>query len=118
MLQHGAVAVVEPFSGQGQTEVPTIVGTGIPYVNVNSASTAELASPSCLRQEGGFPAALGEMALNAKQHRTSPPGPVGRLRGPDGVPAQKVPLNWSLRSDSNRRPAHYEVGGQFPTPSQ
>jgi branched-chain amino acid transport system substrate-binding protein len=68
MVQHGVVAVVEPFSGQGQTEVPTIVGAGIPYVTISGASTAELTSPGAFDLEGGFPAALGAMALSAKQH--------------------------------------------------
>ena len=35
MVQHGVVAVVEPFTGQGQTEVPTITGAGIPYITVS-----------------------------------------------------------------------------------
>ena len=30
----------------------------------------------------------------------------------------RMPLTWSLRSDSNRRPAHYEVGRRIPTPSR
>jgi branched-chain amino acid transport system substrate-binding protein len=67
-VQHGVVAVVEPFSGQGQTEVPSIVGAGIPYVTISGASTAELTSPGAFDLEGGFPAALGAMALSAKQH--------------------------------------------------
>ena len=68
MVQHGVVAVVEPFTGQGQTEVPTIVGAGIPYVTLSGASTAELTSPGAFAIEGGFPAYLGAMALSAKQH--------------------------------------------------
>ena len=68
MVQHGVVAVVEPFTGQGQTEVPTIVGAGIPYITVSGASTAELTSPGAFALEGGFPAYLGAMALSAKQH--------------------------------------------------
>lgn len=68
MVQHGVVAVVEPFTGQGQTEVPTIVGAGIPYVTISGASTAELSSPGAYDIEGGFPAYLGAMALSAKQH--------------------------------------------------
>ena len=68
MVQHGVVAVVESFTGQGQTEVPTIVGAGIPYVVVTGASTAELTSPGAYDLEGGFPAYLGAMALSAKQH--------------------------------------------------
>jgi branched-chain amino acid transport system substrate-binding protein len=68
MVQHGVVAVVEPFTGQGQTEVPTIVGAGIPYITISGASTAELTSPGAFAIEGGFPAYLGAMALSAKQH--------------------------------------------------
>ncbi len=68
MVQHGVVAVVESFTGQGQTEVPTIIGAGIPYVVVTGASTAELTSPGAYDLEGGFPAYLGAMALSAKQH--------------------------------------------------
>jgi branched-chain amino acid transport system substrate-binding protein len=68
MVQHGVVAVVEPFTGQGQTEVPTIVGAGIPYITVSGASTAELSSPGAFALEGGFPAYLGAMALSAKAH--------------------------------------------------
>ncbi len=59
MVQHGVVAVVEPFTGQGQTEVPTIVGAGIPYIVVTGASTAELTTPGAYALEGGFPAYLG-----------------------------------------------------------
>jgi branched-chain amino acid transport system substrate-binding protein len=68
MVQHGVVAVVEPFTGQGQTEVPTIVGAGIPYITISGASTAELTSPGSFAIEGGFPAYLGAEALSAKQH--------------------------------------------------
>src|SRR5271169_6602443 len=68
MVQHGVVAVVEPFTGQGQTEVPTIVGAGIPYITISGASTAELTSPGAYALEGGFPAYLGAMALSAKAH--------------------------------------------------
>jgi branched-chain amino acid transport system substrate-binding protein len=68
MVQHGVVAVVEPFTGQGQTEVPTIVGAGISYITLSGASTAELTSPGAFDLEGGFPADLGGMALSAKQH--------------------------------------------------
>src|SRR5580692_1816581 len=68
MVQHGVVAVVEPFTGQGQTEVPTIVGAGIPYITISGASTAELTSPGSFAIEGGFPAYLGAEALSAKAH--------------------------------------------------
>ncbi len=68
MVQKGVVAVVEPFTGQGQTEVPTIVGAGIPYITISGASTAELTSPGAFALTGGFPAYLGAEALSAKQH--------------------------------------------------
>ncbi len=68
MVQKGVVAVVEPFTGQGQTEVPTIVGAGIPYIVVTGASTAELTSPGAYDLDGGFASYLGAMALSAKQH--------------------------------------------------
>jgi branched-chain amino acid transport system substrate-binding protein len=68
MVQHGVVAVVEPFTGQGQTEVPTITAAGIPYITISGGSTAELTTPGSYDLEGGFPAYLGAMALSAKQH--------------------------------------------------
>jgi branched-chain amino acid transport system substrate-binding protein len=68
MVQHGVVAVVEPFTGQGATEVPTITGAGIPYITLSGASTAELTSPGAFDLTGGFPAILGAYALSAKQH--------------------------------------------------
>jgi branched-chain amino acid transport system substrate-binding protein len=66
MVQHGVVAVVEPFTGQGQTEVPTIVKAGIPYITISGASQAELTTPGAFDLTGGFPADLGAMALHAK----------------------------------------------------
>ncbi|MGO9856524.1 MAG: ABC transporter substrate-binding protein [Acidimicrobiales bacterium] len=68
MVQKGVVAVVEPFTGQGQTEVPTITAAGIPYITISGASTAELTTPGSFAIDGGFPAYLGAMALSAKQH--------------------------------------------------
>jgi branched-chain amino acid transport system substrate-binding protein len=68
MVQHGVVAVTVPFTGQGQTEVPTITGAGIPYITLSGASTAELTTPGSFALEGGFPADLGAEALSAKQH--------------------------------------------------
>ena len=68
MVQKGVVAVVEPFTGQGQTEVPTITAAGIPYITISGASTAELTTPGAFAVEGGFPAYLGAMALSAKAH--------------------------------------------------
>jgi branched-chain amino acid transport system substrate-binding protein len=68
MVQHGVVAVVEPFTGQGQTEVPTITAAGIPYITISGASAAELTTPGSFAIDGGFPAYLGAEALSAKQH--------------------------------------------------
>ena len=68
MVRRGIVAVVEPSTGQGQTEVPIIVGAGIPYLVVTGASTAELTSPGVYDLEGGIAASLGAMALSARQH--------------------------------------------------
>ncbi len=68
MVQHGVVAVVEPFTGQGATEVPTIVGCRHPLHHDQRGSTAELTTPGAYDIEGGFPAYLGAMALSAKAH--------------------------------------------------
>ena len=68
MVQHGVVAVVEPFTGEGPTEVPTITGAGIPYVVVTGVSTAELSTAGAFALEVAFPAYLGAMALSAEQH--------------------------------------------------
>jgi len=67
MVQHGVVVVIEPFTGQGQTEVPTIVKAGIPYITMSGGSTAELTTPGAFALQGGFPAILGAMAMQAKQ---------------------------------------------------
>ena len=45
MVQQGVVAVIEPFTGQGATEVPTITKAGIPYITLSGASEAELTTP-------------------------------------------------------------------------
>jgi branched-chain amino acid transport system substrate-binding protein len=67
MVQHGVAAVIEPFTGQGQTEVPTVVKAGIPYITMSGGSTAELTTPGAFALQGGFPAILGAMAMQAKQ---------------------------------------------------
>ncbi|MGO8825259.1 MAG: ABC transporter substrate-binding protein [Acidimicrobiales bacterium] len=67
MVQQGVAAVIEPFTGQGQTEVPTIVKAGIPYITMSGGSTAELTTPGAFALQGGFPAILGAMAMQAKQ---------------------------------------------------
>ena len=68
MVQKGVVAVTVPFTGQGQTEVPTITAAGIPYITLSGASDAELTTPGAFDLEGGFPADLGAFALSAKDH--------------------------------------------------
>ena len=68
MVQHGVVAVVAPFTVEGPTEVPTIVGAGIPYIVVTGVSTVELTTPGAYALEAGFPAYFGAMAMSAKQH--------------------------------------------------
>lgn len=67
MVQRGVAAVIEPFTGQGPTEVPTIVKAGIPYITMSGGSSAELTTPGAFALQGGFPAALGAVALQAKQ---------------------------------------------------
>ena len=67
MVQRGVAAVVRPFTGQGQTEVPTVVKAGIPYITMSGESTTELTTPGSFALQGGFPAVLGAVALQAKQ---------------------------------------------------
>ena len=67
MVQHGVAAVIEPFTGQGPTEVPTIVQAGIPYITMSGGSSAELSTAGAFDLQGGFPAILGAVALQAKQ---------------------------------------------------
>jgi branched-chain amino acid transport system substrate-binding protein len=67
LVQQHVVAVVLPFTGQGPTEVPTITKAGIPYITVSGASSQELTTPGSFALTGGFPAALGSFALQAKQ---------------------------------------------------
>jgi len=67
MVQHGVAAVIEPFTGQGATEVPTIVKAGIPYITMSGGSSAELSTVGAFDLQGGFPAILGAVALQAKQ---------------------------------------------------
>ncbi|HWF17184.1 MAG TPA: ABC transporter substrate-binding protein [Acidimicrobiales bacterium] len=67
MEQHNVVAVIEPSSGQGTSEVPTLVGAGIPYIAMTGGSEAELTTPGAFALLGGVPAILGAVALQAKQ---------------------------------------------------
>ncbi len=67
MVQRKVAAVVEPSSGQGPTEVPTLVQAGIPYIAMTGGSAAELTTPGAFALQGGVPAILGAVALQAKQ---------------------------------------------------
>jgi branched-chain amino acid transport system substrate-binding protein len=67
MVQRKVVAVIEPSSGQGPTEVPTIVNAGIPYITMTGGSAAELTTPGAFALLGGVPAILGAVAQQAKQ---------------------------------------------------
>jgi branched-chain amino acid transport system substrate-binding protein len=67
MVQRKVVAVIEPSSGQGPTEVPTLVEAGIPYITMTGGSAAELTTPGAFALLGGVPAILGAVALQAKQ---------------------------------------------------
>jgi len=66
MVQDKVVAVVEPFTGEGAVEVPTITKAGIPYITLSGASNQELMTPGAYDLEGGYPATLGAYALSAK----------------------------------------------------
>ena len=59
MVQHGVVAVVEPFTGQGQTEVPTIVGAGIPYITISGRVDGRAHHARRLRPRGRLPGLPG-----------------------------------------------------------
>ncbi len=67
MVQHHVVAVIESSSGQGPTEVPTLVQAGIPYIAMTGGSAAELTTPGAFALLGGVPALLGAVAQQAKQ---------------------------------------------------
>jgi branched-chain amino acid transport system substrate-binding protein len=68
VVQKNAVAVAVPFTGEGATEVPTVVHAGIPFITLTGSSTAELTTPGAFSIEGGLASDLGAMALDAK-HR-------------------------------------------------
>ena len=70
MVQHGVAAVIEPFTGQGPTEVPTVVKAGIPYITMSGGSTAELTTPGAFALQGGFPAILGAVACRPSRRAT------------------------------------------------
>jgi branched-chain amino acid transport system substrate-binding protein len=67
VAQKHAVAVTVPFTGEGTTEVPTIVAAGIPFITLTGASTAELTTPGAFSIEGGLASDLGAIALDAKR---------------------------------------------------
>ena len=71
VVQKRAVAVAVPFTGEGATEVPTVVNAGIPFITMNGSSTAELATSGAFSIEGGLASDLGAMALDAKQRHYS-----------------------------------------------
>jgi len=68
------------------------------------------------------PAGSGLPAGSMRRTETGPPCTKQGTGEWFGTPRRqafaKRPLTWSLRWDSNRRPAHHEVGRRFPTPSQ
>jgi branched-chain amino acid transport system substrate-binding protein len=67
MVQRGVVAVIEPSSAQGQSEVPPLVQAGIPYIAMTGGSAAELTTAGAFALQGGVPAILGAVAEQAKQ---------------------------------------------------
>lgn len=67
MVQDQVAAVLEPFSGQGPTEVPTLTQAGIPYIAMTGGSAAELTTRGAFALLGGVPAILGAVAMQAKK---------------------------------------------------
>jgi branched-chain amino acid transport system substrate-binding protein len=67
MVQKGVVAVVEPFTGQGPTEVPIIVQAHIPWMTLSGSTPQEQTSKYAYSLTGGLPATLAADALVAKQ---------------------------------------------------
>jgi branched-chain amino acid transport system substrate-binding protein len=67
MVQRGVVAVIEPSSAQGQSEVPPLVQAGIPYIAMTGGSAAELTTAGAFALQGGVPAILGAVAEQAKE---------------------------------------------------
>jgi branched-chain amino acid transport system substrate-binding protein len=66
MVQKGVVAVVEPFTGQGPTEVPIIVKAGIPYLTLSGSTTEETTTKGAYSITGGLPGTLAADAAVAK----------------------------------------------------
>lgn len=67
LVRRGVAAVIEPFSAQGQTEVPPLAQAGIPYITMTGSSLAEFTTPGAFVLEGGVPAIIGAVAQHAKQ---------------------------------------------------
>jgi branched-chain amino acid transport system substrate-binding protein len=66
MVQKGVVVVTLPFTGQGPTEVPTIVRAGIPYITLSGSTSEETTTKGAYSLTGGFPAVLAADAADAK----------------------------------------------------
>jgi branched-chain amino acid transport system substrate-binding protein len=66
MVQKHVVAVTLPFTGQGPTEVPTIVKAGIPYITLSGSTTEETTTKGAYSLTGGFPGVLAADAAVAK----------------------------------------------------
>lgn len=66
MVQKHVVAVTEPFTGQGPTEVPTIVKAGIPYMTLSGSTTQETTTKGAYSLTGGLPGVLAADAAVAK----------------------------------------------------
>ena len=67
MQQRKVAAVVEYSSGQGTSEVPALVQAGIPYITMTAGTEAELTTSGAFVLQGGVPAILGAVAMQAKQ---------------------------------------------------
>jgi branched-chain amino acid transport system substrate-binding protein len=66
MVQKHVVAVTLPFTGQGPTEVPTIVKAGIPYITLSGSTTEETTTKGAYSLTGGLPGVLAADAAVAK----------------------------------------------------
>jgi branched-chain amino acid transport system substrate-binding protein len=66
MVQKHVVVVTEPFTGQGPTEVPTIVKAHIPYMTLSGSTTQETTTKGAYSLTGGLPGVLAADAAVAK----------------------------------------------------
>lgn len=66
MVQKHVVVVTEPFTGQGPTEVPTIVKAHIPYMTLSGSTTEETTTKGAYSLTGGLPGVLAADAAVAK----------------------------------------------------